>query len=136
MSDKATQSQWRVKVSGIPGTFNSFSGGGMEREGTVTWDGGSPEYGHLAGPATYGDITVGKDYRHSDEEWLQKWRRKDVVRRPTVTVQALDENLVAVGKPRVYENCLLKTLTDPETEAGSAGTSAISMTLATTGPAK
>lgn len=134
MSDKTTQHQWRVKVSGIPGTFNTFSGGAMEREATQAWSGGSPSYDHLTGPATYSNIEVSKDYRLSDEDWLVDWRKPGKVRRATVTVQQLDEDLVAVGKPRTYEDCVLVGLTDPETEAGAAGASQITLSFATNGP--
>ncbi|MDZ5076735.1 hypothetical protein [Nesterenkonia sp. HG001] len=133
---KTTQHQFRVKVSGIPGTFNTFSGGGMERESTQSWNGGSPNYDNLSGPATYANIEVSRPHRLSDEEWLSQWRNGERIRRATVTKQPLDENLVAVGKPVTYEQCLLVGLSEPDTEAGSAAEAMVSLTFATTGPAR
>ncbi|GAB3191746.1 hypothetical protein [Nesterenkonia suensis] len=133
---KTTQHQFRVKVSGIPGTFNTFSGGGMEREATQSWNGGSPNYDNLAGPATYGNIEVSRPHRLSDEEWLSQWRHGERVRRATVTKQPLDENLVAVGKPTTYADCLLLSVSEPDAEAGSSAEGTVSLTFATTGPEK
>lgn len=136
MSDKLTAALFRVTVSGVPGTFNTFSGGAMERETTNSWNGGSPQYDILAGPPTYANIEVGRPYRHADESWLPSWRGNRGVKRATVTVQKLDENYITVGKPRVYKDCVLAGVTDPEVEAGAASEAMLSLSFATSGPAQ
>lgn len=135
-STKVIGHEWLVTVGGIRETFQTFSGGNAEREVTQAWNGGSAGYEHKAGPVTYSDITVGKDYRGADEEWLRRYRDRNTVIRTTVTKQQLDENLSKVGKPLVYPNCVLKSISEPETAAGGSDVGVLSLVFATEGPAK
>ena len=136
VSTKVIGHEWLIKVSGIREEFTSFTGGNPEREVTRGWNGGANGYEHKAGPVTYGDITVSKDYRRSDESWLSRYRGRNGVVRATITKQQLDENMRKVGKPLVYPDCVLQSMTEPEAATGDATIGQISLVFATKGPAR
>lgn len=133
---KTTQGQYACRVSGIPGNWNNKSGGAMDRAHSTSWNGGSPDYDILAGPATYSNITLTRPKKHEDEEWLRRVRNKNNIERRTITQQELDEDYGTVGPPVTYPGCLLVGVQEVEPQAGSADEATIQLTFATKGPAR
>ena len=132
---KTAQAHYAVRVSGIPGSWNTKTGGAMERAHSTSWNGGSAQYDWIAGPATYSNITITRPKRHEDEEWLPRYRNKNNIVRDTLTQQELDENYSAVGSPQTWPDCLLVGVTEPNTEAGSSDEGTLTLEYATKGPA-
>ena len=134
---KQTQRHYVARVEGVPGTFRTMSGGGAEAEVTRDYDGGSEVPDLLAGVPEYEDIELVRTVDEvADAAWLTRMRQG--VGRVTATVsrQATDVNMVAIGRPTVYPACLLVGFAEPETDASSGDASEVTLTFATRGPAR
>lgn len=134
---KQTQRHYIARVQDVPGTFRTMSGGGAEAEVTRDYDGGSEVPDLLAGVPEYEDIELVRTVDEvADAKWLTRMRQG--VGRVTATVsrQATDANMVAIGRPTVYPACLLVGFTEPETDASSGDASEVTLTFATRGPAR
>lgn len=133
---KATKQQFLVTISGVPGTWKSFSGGDGSVSVTKDWDGGATRPDLLAGPAEFADITVTRTYDPAkDQEWVNDAMTKLGRGRYTITRQAIDMSGVRIGKPRTYADCLLTAVSEGDVDSASSDPSEISFTFATSGPA-
>lgn len=133
---KASQRHFLVTVQGIPGTWRTSSGGGAEAEVTLDYDGGSEVPDMLGGVPEFEDIEVVRTLDPVvDAAWLDPLRRGVGKLRRTVSRQPTDANMIRVGKPLVFPNCLLKGYAEVETDASSSDPAEITLTWATTGPA-
>lgn len=133
---KATKRQFLVTVEGIPGTWRSLSGGGATADTTPDWSGGAIRPDLLGGPPSYDDLELVRTYDpDKDPAWIETADKQVGRGRYTVTKQPTDANFTKIGKPRTYADCLLKGLTEPETDASSGDPGEVTITFATTGPA-
>lgn len=130
---KAAQRQFLVSVEGIDGYFATKAGGDLSADVTTVFDGGSLTPERLASPALPGDVTVGRPFDPERDLIVLAGLRPLVGRwRTTVSVQATDGDLVAIGDPVVYSDCLLTGLTDPEADAASGDAAALELTFSPT----
>lgn len=128
---KMSSRQHLVKVSGIEGLFATFSGGSVSADTTKVYDGGNLVPEVLSGPAEADNITVGRPFDlNRDPQIINNLRKKVGTFTATVSVQTTDRNLVAVGKPRVYPNALLVSITEPDYDATSSDAAQIELEFA------
>ncbi|GAA4916006.1 hypothetical protein [Nesterenkonia rhizosphaerae] len=133
---KSTQNLFLIRIDNIPGTWRAMSGGGATAEYTRDYSGGSTTPDLLPGPATHEDIEVVRTYDPVvDEPWIRRLKKRVGRHRTTITKQPLDADMVAVGKPEVYDGVLLIGITPPETDASSADPADLTLTFATVGSA-
>lgn len=107
-----------VAVDGVntAGPWSTFSGGEVDSEETKIRLGGMTPAVALGGPATPGNVTVGRPFdpgRDDVHALADKAGRASAI----VTVQPLDANRNAFGRPRVYAG-VLKQVTPPNADAG------------------
>lgn len=134
---KATKGNFVTHASGIPGNWSKWSGGSGSSDTQLDWDGGDPTPDILAGPATYEDIEISRTYDPvRDRAWIRKYRAKIGISRHTLTKFSTDVNNIAIGDPDTYPKCVLKSITEPEQEAGSGDSAEVVLKFATIGPAK
>ena len=120
----STQQAWLVSVSGIPGYWQTKSGGEKSSETSKDYDGGSLEPEVIASPAEIDNITVARSYKASrDYEALKNASSRVGRWRTTVSVTPTDEDLIANGPPRTYPNALLVRCTEPEVDRSSGDVS-------------
>jgi hypothetical protein len=116
----ASQKMFLVNVSGIPGYFDTKSGGETSSETSKHYDGGSLIPDVLAAPAETDNITVSRSWKFSRDFAAHRAARKQVGRwRTTVSVTPTDEDLVAVGEPTTYTDALLVRVSEPEYDSSS-----------------
>lgn len=127
----SAQRQFLVKVDGVDGYFATKTGAETTSEVTREFDGGSLEPELLAGPASTSDLVCSRPYKPERDAHLVRLYRPLVGRlRKTVSVQATDADLVAVGRPTVYPNALLIGVSEPDTDANSGTASRVQLTFA------
>ena len=135
-TQKATKRQYIVTVAGIPGNWRTMSGAKASSESTKDWDGGADRPDILGGPREYDDIELVRTVAPSiDSDWIDRLNKRVGIDTFTITKQPVDRDGVKVGKPRVYPDCLLTGLQEPETDAASSDVSEVTLTFATSGPA-
>lgn len=119
----------------IADPWASMSGGAVESETSPVWEGGASYPDMLGGPATTADLELTRPYRPERDQpiidRLQKIVGSGVF---TVTRQPTDADFVKVGKPTTYPECVLKSVTPPESDASSGEGSTWSVTFAPTRP--
>lgn len=126
----AAQRQFLIKVDGVDGYFATRTGGETTADAAREFDGGSLTPEILTGPAQTGDLTVGRPYKPERDAHLIRLYRPLVGRlRKTITVQPTDADLVARGKPTVYNGVLIG-ISDPEANAGSGDAARVELTFA------
>lgn len=135
-TQKATKRQYIVTVRGIPGNWRTMSGAKASSDTTEDWDGGAERPDIMGGPRKYDDIELVRTVAPSrDSEWIDRLNKRVGIDTFTIVKQPVDRDGVKVGKPRVYPDCLLKGLAEPETDASSSDVSEVTLTFATSGPA-
>lgn len=116
----AAQRQQRVKVHGIEDLWASKTGGEKSAETSTVWDGGKHTPVILSGPAQTGNIVVGRPYYPHRDGAIKRDLLKLVGRkRMTLSITDTDQDLVAVGRPQVYPECLLIRVSPPDHDASS-----------------
>lgn len=120
MTAPASQRQFLVNVSGVPGNFQTKTGGETSSETTKNYDGGSLVPDVLASPAETDNITVSRAYNFARDYQAHAAARKKVGRwRTTISVTPTDEDLVATGTPTTYPNALLVRVSEPDVDSSS-----------------
>lgn len=128
---KMASRQHLVKVSGIPDYFATFSGGSVSADTNKVYDGGNLVPEVLSGPAEADNITVGRPFDlNRDPQIIASLRRQVGTYTATISVQPTDRNLNAVGKPRVFPNALLVSITEPDYDATSGDAAQIELEFA------
>jgi hypothetical protein len=113
-----------------------MKGGGVTAASSDVYNGGDPYPEKLSSPATTADIQIDRPYdAERDQEWVRQLNAKVGRWRTTVTVQDTDEDLTPIGKPTVYANALLTTLTPPDYDASSGKEKRWGLTFAVKKPA-
>jgi hypothetical protein len=131
-----SKADYIVKVSGVSGNFQTFTGGEGTSEAVRDWPGGATKPVLSGGPVEFGNITVERTFNAAtDRAWVDQLRREISLGRFTVSKQPTDVRKIAIGKPIVYPDCLLVGMTEPEVETGTGDKGKISLEFATTGPA-
>lgn|GEM_PF-4033767 len=132
----ATKRQFIVSIAGIPGNWESSSGGDVTAGGTKVYDGGADVPNILGGLPETSDLELTRTFDPDRDVELLTALRKVVGRgRFTLTRQATDANRVKIGKPETHANALLIGVTAPEHEEGSADSSPVKLTFMTAGAA-
>lgn len=132
----ATKRQFLVTVSGIPGNWDSSSGGDVTAAANKHYEGGNDRPTLLGGLPETSDLEVTRTFDPVRDGELLIQLRKAVGRgRFTLTKQATDANRVKIGKPETHPDCLLIGVSAPEHEEGSADPSPFKLTFATAGAA-
>lgn len=135
----AAARQFIVTVTGGPvkieGTWASFSGGNVEAETTPVWEGGASYPDSIGGPATTADLELTRPYRPTrDQPIIDKLTKLVGSGVFTVSRQPTDADFVKVGKPTTYPECVLKSVSVPESDATSSEGSTYSIVFAPTRP--
>lgn len=116
----SAQRQSLVTVVGIPGQWATYKGGGVTAATSDVYNGGDLYPEKLASPATTADVQIDRPYdAERDQDYVRQLEAKCGRWRTTVTVQDTDEDLTPIGKPKVYANALLSTVTPPDYDASS-----------------
>lgn len=128
---KASARQWLVTIAGIEGTWAQLSGGETTGEGTRVRDGGSTKADVLGGPAETDDLTIGRPFDPDrDQDLLTSLLPLVCQWSTTVTKAALYGDMTrAKAKPRVFSNCLLTGVSEPEVDADSGDPGRLELTF-------
>jgi hypothetical protein len=118
-----SEGNWLITVAGIPGTFQAKTGGEVAVEHTKERDGGALVPNVSQGPPNISDLTVSRSYQVPRDQALVKTlaatlaagRRFEAV----VTCQSLNEQMVPVGSPDIYD-CVLQKVSPRDANASSA----------------
>ena len=130
----SSQRMFIVNVSGIPGNFDTKSGGETTSETTKHYDGGSLTPEVLASPPETDNITVSRAWKYERDYDAQRLARKRVGRwRTTVSVTPTNEDLIAVGDPTTYPNALLVRVSEPDADSSSGDTATFELEFAIEG---
>lgn len=128
---KLSARQWLVTVDQIDGTWAKISSGETSAEGTRVRDGGSTKADVLAGPPETDEVTVSRPFDGERDHDLVTTLLPLVGQLfTTITKQPLHGDMSRVNvKPRVYSDCLLTKVTDPESDADSGDPSELELTF-------
>jgi hypothetical protein len=127
---KSAQRHFLVTVSGVGGTFQTFTGGRRSSEVTKEYDGGSIDPDVLTGPPDIENVTVGRAYDPPRDDAIIRRLRERVGRfEATINVQPLDRDMVRTGRPTSYTGILIG-LTAPEVNSGSGDTARFELEFA------
>lgn len=129
---KAAARQFLVTITGIEGTWASKSGGGKTSGANKVWDGGSLVPDVLAAPPEVDDLTISRPYDPDRDQDLVTALLAMVGQfRTTITVAPTYGDMTRTrSKPRVYSNCLLTGVTDPDVDASSGDAATFELTFA------
>ena len=135
MGNKAAKRQFLVQIDGITGQWRYWankSGGEVTADSNKVYDGGSLVADVLASPAEVGDLTISRPFDPDrDHDLCTQLVRIVGQWRTTVSVQPTYGDLSAAKvKPRVYSNCLLTGVREPETDASSGDSADFELTFA------
>jgi len=123
---------WLITVAGIPGTFQTITGGGVSAEHTKRFDGGSLTPKVYQGPPQTADVTVGRDWQSPRDDDTRRSLNAQLGagRRFETTVNAipLDDAMIPIGEAHVYE-AVLREVGPPEGNANSAQPSTLTLVL-------
>lgn len=129
----AAERQFVITIAGVAGNFARITGGVTKADTSVEFDGGSDEGEVLAGDRTHDDITVSRPWRpNRDSAELARLRPQVRRLRTSITVQPLDDDSVAVGRPTVYRG-LLKSAGPPNAQKGSNAAAMLELVFAVEG---
>lgn len=110
-----------VMVDGVPttaGAWATLAGGEVDSEETKIRPGGMAPAQAIGGPATPGNVTVGRPYDPGRDD-VHALAAKAGNAYTVVSAQPLDSNRNAFGRPRVYTG-ILKAVTPPDADAGGS----------------
>jgi len=111
---------WLIKVSGVPGYFETKTGGESSSEVSKIWDGGSLKPDLMSGPPDIANVVVSRVYKHDRDYPTITTLRKNVGRwRTTVTVTPTNVDLGAYSRQTVYPEALLVRVSEPDADASS-----------------
>lgn len=132
---KAANRQFLTKIDGISGGWDYWatkSGGEVTADSNKVWDGGSLIPDVLASPAEVGDLTIARPYDPDrDQPILNQLIQMVGQWRTTVSITPTTGDLRAAGvKPRVFSNCLLTGVREPEPDASSGDAADYELTFA------
>lgn len=132
---KAANRQFLIRIDGIQGSWPYWatkSGGEVTADSNKVYDGGTLIADVLASPAEVGDLTIARPYDPDRDHDLCTQLIKLVGQwRTTISVQPTYGDLSAAAvKPRVYTNCLLTGVREPEPDASSGDASDYELTFA------
>lgn len=109
-----------IKVAGIGGNWQTFSGGERSSETNKNWDGGSLVPESISSPPETANVVVSRAYKHErDERALKALRNRVGKWRTTVSKTPTNEDLVAIGRPVTYSNALLIRVSEPQADSSS-----------------
>jgi hypothetical protein len=118
-----SEGHWLIEVAGVPGSFQTKSGGDVEVEHTKDFDGGSLKPKAFQGKPVISDLTIGRAFqvpRDSDVKKALQARLNNGQRfNTTVTARPVNEEMGAIGEPQVYE-AVLKRVSGQEANANSS----------------
>jgi len=111
-----------VKISGVAHAFATFTGGNKTRTVTEAWNGGAKNPDLIPGPAMNEEITCSAPYNPKrDEPIIARFRREiQQGKTYTVTKTPVDADGVVAAKGRVFSGCVLVSITEPDSDAGSS----------------
>lgn len=119
----------------VPDPFAQMTGGAVEAETSPVWEGGASYPEQLGGPPSTADLELTRPYRPERDQPIIDALTKGVGSMHfTVTKQPTDADFVKIGKPTTYPECMLKSVTPPESDASSADSATWSVTFAPTRP--
>jgi hypothetical protein len=132
---KAANRQFLTKIDGISGGWDYWatkSGGEVTADSNKVWDGGSLIPDVLASPAEVGDLTIARPYDPDrDQPILNQLIQMVGFWRTTISITPTTGDLRAAGvKPRVFSNCLLTGVREPEPDASSGDAADYELTFA------
>lgn len=127
-----SEARWLVTAAGIPGTFQTKTGGDVEVEHTKDRDGGQIAPKVFQGLPNVGDITVGRSLQVPRDQQIAKDLRARLANggrwTTTLTFRTLNEQMVPVGDPEIAE-AVLKNVKGAEINANSSQPSRFELTF-------
>ena len=132
---KAANRQFLTKIDGISGGWDYWatkSGGEITASSNKVWDGGSLIPDVLSSPAEVGDLTISRPYDPDRDQDILNFLVTQVgFWRTTVSITPTAGDLTVAGvKGRVYSNCLLTGVREPEPDASSGDAADYELTFA------
>lgn len=131
MPVSSAQRMWIIKVAGIDGNWQTFSGGERTAEVSRNYDGGSLTPETIASPAETANVVVSRSYQQARDAAVFAALRQKVGRwRTTVSKTPTNEDMVTVGQPVTYSNALLVRISEPEADSSSGDVSMFELEFA------
>lgn len=124
------------KGPSFDGYFAQVSGGEITASVEKVYSGGRQFPEVLCAPAEVGDLTLTRHWDDADHNKLNKVRQLVGRTYYDVSVVTLNCDLQVPGSERVYPNCLLVGVTEPEGDAssGAPATYALTFSVSTVAP--
>lgn len=134
INDKSSQADFLVSMAGVADFWSTCSGGVPSVQQSESWDGGATQPDLEMSNPSYSDVTITRPYRALRDAPLASSLRPRVGQLiTTVTKQPTDRQKKKLGvKPTIY-SVVLKSVADPDTDAGAAATGTISLTFGCNG---
>lgn len=126
----AAQRDYLITVSGVPGYFQTITGGSKTSETTMDFDGGSKEPEVLTAPAVIENVTVGRTYKpERDAEFVKRVRDRVGITPKTITVHDVDADKQVIGINRQYDGIIVG-FTEPAADVNAGDRSRFEITFA------
>lgn len=133
---KTTKSAFLVTVAGVAGNWRTSSGGVLTAAITKDYDGGATKPDLLGGLVDASDMTVVRSFDPDRDLPILEQLRPLVGRGYfTISKQATDANGTKIGKPIVYPNCLLSSMSYPDHDSAASAAAEFTLVFGNTGPA-
>lgn len=135
----SSPAHFRVTITGLGfdlgGPFSQLTGGGRTADVRRYRPGGSPDEEIAGGPTSREDITVSREWRRGrDMDAARRLERVVGRQRGDVTVQQLDEDYNAIGRPYVHADALLTGVKFPDVDSdGGNDVARLELTFALAG---
>jgi len=111
------------------GVWDTWAGGDMDTDSVTYRSGGEAIAESLGGPTSFGDITIGRNYRLArDNGVIGFLLNKCGIGNCKVQKQPLDRTYQPYGKPIVGTG-ILKTVTDPKVDSNNNNAAIISVVI-------
>lgn len=137
VNDKSAQSDFLISIAGLPDTdlWATLSGGVPSVDFSNSYDGGAVDPDLQSGNKTYTDVTTTRPYKAARDSVLAAWMRSLIGSlQTTATKQPADKTKKKMQgvNPTAY-SLVLKSVSDPDTDAGSSTTGMLTAVWACNG---
>ena len=128
----STEGSSRVTVEGIPGPWDTHTGGGLTRENSKQRPAAGEPHVAIQGRPMWDDLTVTRHYDPArDADWFHRLHRGERLT-TTIVVQDIDPDGVPVPGARKSYAGTLANVTPPDGDANSDEAAKVSLTFTIT----